>query len=36
LARDILIDGTRRARQVVQETLDLVKSKTNLNQLIQK
>ena len=36
LARDILIDGPRRARQVVQETLDLVKSKTDLNQLINK
>ena len=36
LAQDILIEGTRRARLVVQETLDLVKSKINLNKLILK
>jgi tryptophanyl-tRNA synthetase len=34
LAKQILIDGTARARKVVQETLDLVKSKTHINQLI--
>lgn len=34
LAKQILIDGTARARKVVQETLELVHSKTNINQLI--
>ena len=36
LAKDSLITGTARARKVVQETLDLVKSKTGINKLIDK
>lgn len=35
LAKSILIDGTARARKVVKETLDLVKSKTQMNKLIE-
>ncbi len=36
LTRDILIEGTKRARKVVQKTLDLIHSKININQLISK
>ncbi|HEX8923865.1 MAG TPA: tryptophan--tRNA ligase [Patescibacteria group bacterium] len=36
LAKDILITGTQRARQVVREVTDTVKSKIGINKLIQK
>lgn len=35
IAKEILIESTKRARQVVQQTLTLVRSKTHINQLIE-
>lgn len=35
LAKDILVEGTQKARRVVQETLTLVRSKTHINQLVE-